>query len=124
MNDLYQAILLDHYKRPRNATRLAEFSVEHSEFNPLCGDAIVAQLLIKENVIEAVSFQAKGCVISVATASMLSEKIQNKSIDEIRSFDSSFVQKLINMTLGPTRLKCALLPLHAIMEGLKKYQNS
>src|SRR5438105_9818504 len=109
MNDLYQAVLMDHYKRPRNASVLNKFSIQLSHFNPSCGDMVAIQALIEENIFVDVAIQAVGCVISVATASMLTEVIKGKSLDEIQLLDHSYIQKLLNMQLGPTRLKCALL---------------
>lgn len=124
MKGLYQDILLDHYKHPRNAGFIdhADFSSGH--YNPACGDKVNVCGLLNpsKNSIDTVQFQASGCVISVATASLLSEYIKGMPLVEVLALDASTILDLIGMQLGPTRLKCALLPLYALHDGLKKYQ--
>lgn len=121
MEKLYQALLLDHYRNPRNAAVLQEYSSSAQQFNPLCGDSVAVQVQIKNGVVTAIGFQAVGCVISIASASLLSELMLNKSLDTICALGENEVRTLVGVSLGPTRLKCALLALHAVQEAISSY---
>lgn len=117
-------LLTDHFRNPRNSKPLSEHSVALTNVNPLCGDMVNIQMKCDGDTITNIGIQANGCVISVAVASLLSELVLHKPIHEVSSLDAAVVQKLVGMDLGPTRLKCALLGLKAIQEGIKKYQNN
>ena len=119
MTGLYQDILLDHYKHPRNAGVITNPDFTSGQYNPSCGDGVsVTGSLSPDGIVLDVQLQATGCVISVATASLLSEELKGMVVADIKNLDSSYITHLIGMELGPTRLKCALLPLHAIRDGL------
>jgi nitrogen fixation NifU-like protein len=115
-------ILTEHFRNPRNNKPLTEHDVALTNVNPLCGDMVNIQLKCADNIVTDVGIQANGCVISVAVSSLLSELILHKPLHEIEQLDAAVVQKLVGMELGPTRLKCALLGLNAIKEGIKKYK--
>lgn len=116
--NLYQELLMDHYRNPRNRGSLEKPDISSGMVNPSCGDAVSMQATIKDGHIVACRFEGAGCVISQATASMLTEKASGSSIQEVEALDGAEMQKLIGMELGPTRLKCALLPLEALKKGL------
>jgi nitrogen fixation NifU-like protein len=118
---LYQENLMDHYHHPRNRGTLAQADFSGGSYNPSCGDAIAMQGKIGNGHLSRVMFEGKGCVISQAVASMLTEQVQGKALTEIVAYDVHFIRSLVGMQLGPTRLKCALLPLEALQEGIKKY---
>lgn len=115
---IYQDIILDHYKYPRNFGTLENASTI-SLYNPLCGDQIRLDVLIKDNKIEDVRFSGKGCAISQASASMLTEKIKGKTKKELINLDKDFIIRMLGVELSPNRIKCALLSL----EALKKILN-
>lgn len=116
---LYKEILLDYYKDPRFRGEIDEATFVAEEDNPLCGDSVKIYGVIDDGKLSQVSFTGKGCVISQATTSMLLEKCCNKNIDEILKITADDMLALIQMELGPNRLKCALLPLAALQKGLK-----
>ncbi len=122
MMNIYKEELLDHYRYPRNRGTLSHPDFCSEQLNPSCGDSVQFAGTVTNNTITSLAFQGTGCVISQATASMLSEKVLNVSIDAIITFDTKFVIDVIGFELGPTRLKCALLPLAALQEGVKKYK--
>ena len=121
---LYQERLLDHYRNPRNRGTLEMPDFSSGMANPSCGDAVSLQGTLKDEVIEACVFEGKGCVISQATASLLTEKVKGKTIAQVGVLNADAMQTLIGMQLGPTRLKCALLPLEALKNGLQKVRNA
>lgn len=118
MISLYQERILDYYRNPRNRGMLSLPDFSSGMVNPSCGDAVSLQGTVKGDRVELCVFEGKGCVISQATASMLTEQIKGKTIADIMDMDAQFMQSLIGMQLGPTRLKCALLPLEALKKGL------
>jgi nitrogen fixation NifU-like protein len=115
-------VLTEHFRNPRNNKPLVEHDISLTNVNPLCGDMINIQLKCTDDKITHIGIQANGCVISVAVASLLSDLVLHKPVDEVEQFDAAVVQRLAGMELGPTRLKCALLGLNAIKEGIKKYK--
>ncbi len=124
INTLYQQQLIDHYRYPRNRARLKNPDFTSKSYNPSCGDSVSFCANVRDHRLETVVFQGSGCVISQATASLLTQAAKNKAINDILAFDKNFVLKLIGMNLGLARLKCALLPLQALQEGLISYQKN
>ncbi|MGE0207108.1 MAG: iron-sulfur cluster assembly scaffold protein [Candidatus Babeliales bacterium] len=122
MLNLYREILMDHYRHPRNKGRLSEPSFSSAEHNPSCGDSVLFDGKVVDDVLTQVSFEGKGCVISQATASLLTQTVQGKKLEEILGLDKEAVLALVGMDLGPTRLGCALLPLQALQQGVRMYQ--
>ncbi|MEX0849682.1 MAG: iron-sulfur cluster assembly scaffold protein [Candidatus Dependentiae bacterium] len=119
---MYQEELMDHYQHPRHRGILTGADFDSGQYNPSCGDAVTMQGKITNDVITHIAFEGKGCVISQATASMLAEYALGKPIDELSQFSVDDMLQLIKIPLGPTRLKCALLSLHALKEGIKQFQ--
>lgn len=118
---MYQEELMDHYHHPRHRGFLTISDIDSGQFNPSCGDAVTMQARVQKDVIVAIAFEGKGCVISQATASMLAEFVLHKSLETVQSFSINDLMQLIKIPLGPTRLKCALLSLHALKEGIDTY---
>ncbi len=118
MDDFYQQNILDHSKHPRNSGRLGQPTVSREELNPLCGDKLHVDLLIEDEVVTDVRFTGRGCAISQAAASMLTEEIKGKSVAEVRAIGKDAVLELLGIPVGYTRLKCALLGLKAIKAGV------
>ena len=122
--NLYRELLMDHYRHPRNQGRLTDPDFTSGEYNPSCGDSVSFDGIVKDDVLAKVAFTGKGCVISLAAASLLSEHCKNMALDTILAMDKKEILKLIGMFLGPIRLKCALLPLHALQGGIRKYKET
>lgn len=117
MDDLYKEIILDHYQHPHNRGTIPDPDVSYEDSNPLCGDKIRMDMKIKDGVVVEVKFSGKGCAISQATASMLTDEIIGKPLTEIQHIDKQAVLDMLGIPLGPTRIKCALLPLKVAKVG-------
>jgi len=119
MDDFYRENILDHYRNPRNKGRLENPTHMHEEHNPLCGDVIRIDLVVNEqDVIEEVRFDGQGCAISQASASMLTEMIQGKTLEEAKQVSKEDILEALGIDIGPVRLKCALLSLKALKAGV------
>jgi nitrogen fixation NifU-like protein len=120
MDDIYREQILEHARHPRNFGHLPAPTVVREERNPLCGDQIRLELAIADDVITDVRFTGRGCAISQASASLLTEAIKGKSVAEAKQFSKDDLLELIGIPLAhnPTRLKCALLSLKALKAGL------
>jgi nitrogen fixation NifU-like protein len=115
MEDFYRENILDHYRNPRNKGRLEHPTHTHEENNPLCGDVIRIDLHVNEdNVIDQVRFDGHGCAISQASASMLTEMVQGKTLDEAKALSKEDILEALGIKIGPVRLKCALLSLKVL----------
>ena len=115
MDDLYRDYILDHYKNPRNAGDLPEATHRYHDTNPLCGDEITMMLKVGESgVVDDVRFIGRGCAISQASASILTEEVKGKTLDELRALDRDHVLGNLGITISPARIKCALLGLKAL----------
>jgi len=122
-DSLYKEELLDHYRHPRNKKTLTNAGFMAGHNNPSCGDRIVIEGIVNDNTIVDLGFNGVGCVISQAAASMLTELCIGKTVTEVLKLNKNDVCNLIGIHLGPTRLKCALLSLEVLQEGLRDYQN-
>ena len=118
MEDMYREVILDHYKNPRFRGELDPADISYQDDNPLCGDMIRIDLRVDENnqVVEC-AFSGQGCAISQASASMLMEDIQGKSLDEIKEYSREDILEMLGIELGPVRLKCAMLSLKVLKVG-------
>jgi len=121
--DIYREIILDYYRNPRNFGRLEKFDIEAHDTNPLCGDEIEMQIKVGEGQkIEEIKFTGKGCAISQASASMLTELAKGKQLDWVKGVSKEDVFKLLgNPDLGPSRVKCALLGMKVLKTGVYGY---
>jgi|SRR5579863_2980110 nitrogen fixation NifU-like protein len=122
MFNFYQEILMDHYRNPRNNGVIDAGDFHSEQRNSSCGDEILFTGVVKNNVLCEVLFKGKGCVISQATASLLSEYAKNKSLETILAFDKDDLTAMLGMQLGPVRLLCGLLSLTALHHGIKDYK--
>ena len=119
MEQLYKEAIMDHYKHPHNYGLTKEPDFSAKEDNIFCGDSIVITLKTKNNKIKEVGFQGEGCVISQATASMLTDHIKGKTLKSICLLTVKDATRLLGVSLSPSRMKCAELPLIAIKKALK-----
>jgi nitrogen fixation NifU-like protein len=122
MEILYKEELLDHYRFPRFKGALSHPNVISAMHNPSCGDQVSFQAILVQDCITQIAFDGVGCIISQATASMMCELIKDKPISFIMALTADDVCSLIGIQLGLNRLKCALLFLHAVQQGLHNYK--
>jgi nitrogen fixation NifU-like protein len=118
MDDMYRELILDHAKHPRHPGVLSPADVDHTEHNPLCGDRLRLTMKLDENKrIVDLAWEGEGCAISQATASMLSEEIIGKTMDEVRHITKDDIFELVGIPLTINRVKCALLSLKTLIIG-------
>jgi nitrogen fixation NifU-like protein len=120
MDDMYREQILEHSKHPHNFGTLDAPSVSHEELNPLCGDKVRMDLAIADGVITDVRFSGRGCAISQASASLLTDELIGMPVEAAKVYSKDDLLELIGIPLGknPVRLKCALLSLKALKAGL------
>lgn len=118
MEDFYREYILDHYRSPRNRGTLESPDITYEDSNPLCGDELRIDLRVADNRVEDVKFSGRGCAISQASASMLTELIEGKTLDEVKQLTKDDVLEMLGIPLTPVRLKCALLGLKVLKGGV------
>lgn len=120
--DLYREVILDHYKNPRNFGHLSKPDMVMEEGNVTCGDRIVIELLITHHssliTIGDIRFSGEGCAISQASASMLTEMVKGMSATKIQKLSLKDIQDMLGVTLTPSRVKCATLPLEVLQKAI------
>jgi nitrogen fixation protein NifU and related proteins len=117
----YQAQILDHYKHPHNRGLLEPSTHRGRESNPLCGDDITLTLRVDgSNRIEEVRFDGEGCAISMASASLLTDAVKGKPLDDAAALDKAAVLGNLGVPLSSVREQCALLPLRALKTALDR----
>ncbi|HTC86111.1 MAG TPA: SUF system NifU family Fe-S cluster assembly protein [Candidatus Acidoferrum sp.] len=109
MDDLYRDYILEHSRRPHNFHVLEAPSASYEGSNPLCGDRITLQLAVHDGIVDQVGFTGRGCAISQASASLLTDEIKGKPLDEVEAFRADELLDLLGIEIGPARLKCAML---------------
>ncbi|GCE26780.1 iron-sulfur cluster scaffold-like protein [Dictyobacter alpinus] len=114
----YREYILDHYRDPRNYGKLEHPDVHCEDSNPLCGDQLGMDLLIEDDRVTEVRFQGRGCAISQASASMLSEMIEGKTLEEVIALGKEDVLEALGIPISPARTKCAFLGLRVLHRGL------
>ena len=90
LDDLYQEVIIDHGKNPRNFGELEQYTCNHDASNPMCGDSLTVYVDVKDDIISDVSFKARGCAISIASASIMSQIIKGKTVGEVQSLFEYF----------------------------------
>jgi nitrogen fixation NifU-like protein len=116
-DQFYREYILDHYKNPRNYGRLEHADITHEEDNPLCGDVVGMDFRIKDGMIDDIKFHGRGCAISQASASLLTERIKGLSLDDAKKINKDDVLGELGIDISPARIKCALLPLKVLKVG-------
>jgi nitrogen fixation protein NifU and related proteins len=137
LNDLYQEVILDHNKRPRNFRKIEPASHYADGYNPLCGDKLTLTLKVDGGTVSDVAFEGSGCAISKASASIMTDIVKGKSVDEVRSLFERFHRMITTPpdqpieTMGkldvlagvrefPVRVKCASLAWHTLKAALDR----
>jgi nitrogen fixation protein NifU and related proteins len=118
MDDLYRDYILEHYRRPHNFGVIEEPSASYEGANPLCGDRITMMLGIRDGLVARVGFTGRGCAISQASASLLTDEIKGKPVVDVAAMRPDDVLDLLGIEISPARLKCALLSLETVERAL------
>ena len=122
MDDLYRDYILEHYREPHNFGTLEHPDAVHEGYNPLCGDRITLMLAIDDvgqtEVISDVAFTGRGCAISQASASLLTDRVRGKALSEVAQLGRADVLEELGIEISPARLKCALLSLDTLQKAL------
>lgn len=121
---LKQQDLLEHAKNPKNYGLLVVYDFISGEHNPSCGDSITICGLVNNGVVCDIRFEGKGCVLSLAMASMLTDFVKGRSLRDILALDQDIVTQLLGIELGPNRVQCGLLPVRALRAGIASYDKS
>ena len=112
MDDFYKDYILDHYRQPRNFGELEGATATAEDLNPLCGDRIRFQMKVDDKgIVEDVRFSGRGCAISQASASMLTETIKGMRLEDVAKMDKQIVLDNVGIGISPARMKCATLGL-------------
>jgi nitrogen fixation NifU-like protein len=115
MDELYREQILEHYKRPRNFGRLEDADLEFEDSNPFCGDEQHVSIQLDEDGrVAAIAFEGKGCAISTAATSLLTDELAGRTREEILTLPKEFVLDLLGIEISATRMKCALLGLKVV----------
>jgi len=136
LQELYQQLILDHNRYPKNYYKLQSANRECEGFNPLCGDRIIVYLNVKNNIVKDISFQGSGCAISKASASIMTTLLKGKTIIEAKSYFNNFrimtttgkhdftnadkLKVLAGVYRFPSRVKCAMLAWHTMINSIEK----
>ena len=137
IDELYQEVILDHSKSPRNFGVLDQYTCTAEGKNPMCGDQLTVYVDIKDDIVSDVSYRARGCAISIASASMMTSIIKGKTIEEVNILFDKFhklcmgeeveddddierLRALSGVSKFPTRVKCATMSWHAVREACTK----
>ena len=124
MENVYREHILDHYRHPRNQGVLDDADISGELDNPVCGDVVRLDVRLSDGRVSEARFSGRGCVISMASASMLTEKVLDKTVEELRELTDEDVFKMMGITLGPVRAKCGVLPLRVLQEGMKRLEET
>jgi nitrogen fixation NifU-like protein len=113
---LYRDYILDHYKHPRNFGTLEPHDLDWHDHNPLCGDELGVHVQVEDGKVADLRFHGQGCAISQAAASIVSDELIGKPVDELPELSADWLIDLLGIDISPTRRKCALLSLK-VMRG-------
>ena len=117
-DSIYREIILEHSKNPNNFGTLDPNDYSYEDTNPLCGDEVRIDVRTDGDRISEIAFSGQGCAISQASASILMELVDGKSLDEVRAIDKDELLEEVGITLSPARLKCALLSFSVLKSAL------
>jgi nitrogen fixation NifU-like protein len=118
MDDLYRDYILEHYRRPHNFGVIEDPSATFEGANPLCGDRITMQLAVKDGVVTGVGFTGRGCAISQASASLLTDEVRGKPVADVAAIQAADLLDLLGIEISPARLKCAMLSFDSLQHLL------
>ena len=139
LDDLYREVVLDHYRNPRGREPVASPSVQHEGYNPICGDEVCVALQVDDGHLQDLQVRCRGCAISVASGSMMTEIVRGLSAEEVEEIGEVFramlhgesvpegrdlgdLEALQGVSRFPVRVKCALLPWMTLREALRAWR--
>jgi len=117
-DSLYRETILDHYRNPRNKGTLDPADYSYEDTNPLCGDEIRIDLRVADDRVADVKFTGRGCAVSLAAASILTEMVEHRPLAEVKALTKDDLLEELGIPVSPARLKCALLGLKVLKAGL------
>lgn len=112
--EMYREHIMELYKSPQNYGELKNKTHEKTETNSSCGDEITLQLIVKDGKIENAKFQGSGCVMSLVSSSLITDKIKGIELEDARKLTKEDVLELLRIRINPSRMKCVLLPIEAL----------
>lgn len=124
MESIYSKRLLDHYGHPRNLGKLENADISRERNSPVCGDVVRLDVRLEDGHVSDARFSGRGCVVSMASASMLTEKIKGKTVMELRALQDEDILEMLGVPLGPVRTKCGLLPLRVLQTALDQMEEN
>jgi len=116
--DIAYEVMMDHYRNPHNYGTIENATNRITEYNPICGDTVHLEMIINEGRIEDIKFVGRGCSISQASASILTETVKGKSISSLNDLTDQKYLMDLGVSLGPARERCALLSLNALRKAI------
>ncbi len=116
--DIAYEVMMDHYRNPHNYGTIENATNRITEYNPLCGDTVHLEMIINEGRIEDIKFVGRGCSISQASASILTEMVKGKGISSLTDLTDQKYLTDLGVSLGPARERCALLSLNALKKAI------
>ncbi|MFC1641014.1 Fe-S cluster assembly sulfur transfer protein SufU [Patescibacteria group bacterium] len=116
---IYKEIILDHYRNPRNYGKLKDATHSADSNNPLCGDKLFIDMIVEGDIISDIKFHGKGCAISMASASMLTERLKSQPLAAIQEINEAEIQKMLGVELSPSRVKCAMLAIRVMSQSTR-----
>ncbi|WP_028548133.1 Fe-S cluster assembly sulfur transfer protein SufU [Paenibacillus sp. UNC451MF] len=138
LDDLYRRVIMDHYKNPRNRGTLDDEAVTIDLNNPTCGDKIQLQMQVEDGIVKAAKFVGEGCSISLSSASMMTDAVKGKTLEEALAMAEKFsglmkgesvefeyedIEALSGVNKFPARIKCATLAWNALRKGIEQAHN-
>ncbi len=123
-DDIQAEIVLEHYREPHNYGTMENPTVSLTESNPVCGDTVNLSLHIEDGRVKSVKFVGKGCSISQASASMLTDRISGHSLEDLKKMDEKEIIDMVGLNLGPSREKCALLSFNTLQKCIRTYEEN
>lgn len=119
--DIYREEILEHYKHPKNFGELADADATSKSLNPQCGDEMIMQVRIEKGKVRDIRFHGSSCAISRAGASMLTDEVKGKTLEEIRAITDQTHLERFGKDLAPGRVKCGLLSIHTLRTALDDF---
>ena len=117
-DDMYADTILDYYRNPRNYGAIKDAEIKAKDFNPLCGDEIEINIKLNNGSVKDIKFSGKGCAISQAAASMLTELVMGKNLEDAVKLTKQDILDTLGIQISYVRLKCALLSLKVLKVGI------
>jgi nitrogen fixation NifU-like protein len=117
-NSIYREIILEHYKNPTNRGTLDPADFTYQDVNPLCGDEIRIDVRVQDDHVSEIKFSGRGCAVSQASASILTEMVEGKSLAEVKAIGRDELLDEIGIPVSPARMKCAMLGLKVLKAGV------